>query len=125
MKLEIIYIVPALLSKPVSYLNYKKFFGLCCDIFILENSLHDVAHGTDKRPIFLEPFGPLQACNGTALPLPVYSFILNTPKSKLYQWHEHMLALLLHLWNVPVSNPDPETRPVTIFQAFYDYSQTF
>jgi len=59
MKLDIIYLVSALLSKPVSYVNYKKLFGLCCDMFILENSLHETAHGTDKWQKPNIPFGLL------------------------------------------------------------------
>jgi len=36
-----------------SYLfKLQDLWGLCCNIFILENSLHDTARGTDKRQIF-------------------------------------------------------------------------
>jgi len=56
--------------------------------------------------------------------LKFHSFIIDVPKSEMYQWHEHMLALLFSFLNVPLSNRGPETRPVTVFEALYVYSQS-
>ena len=43
---------------------------------------------------FLEPTGPLQACNGTALPLPLFCFphIYHSPHHELFIFYAHELV---------------------------------
>jgi hypothetical protein len=68
---------------------------------------------------FLEPFGPLQACNGTALPLPLlYHYVQLNTKDFIRSNHKHQYCKQYLKTRVPI--PSKLT-----YDIFYLYSFTF
>jgi len=67
--------------------------GRCVRLTTLPPSCAVVMKSGDLN--FLEPSGPLQACNGTALPLP-FTTLFNVPKSYV-QYREDIYVFYLDL----------------------------
>jgi len=68
---------------------------------------------------FLEPSGPLQACNGTDLPLPLHYVLSVTHMSFTQELLERKVKILMHLINFLLKKMEYLTSkfPLTIYRV--------